>query len=147
MAKTNFTKVEEALAEGMRQMTMQNLHKLADSIQAVESADTKESMAEAKKKLITILKFEFNWMEKQDNTLYQKLGITRDEIKKILSQKENLTDEEFNHVKTIHEKLTELKKELEKVSPTKSDDELIEKERVKHINKRFNVKDDWLPLH
>lgn len=143
MAKTNFTKVEEALAEGMRQMTKQHLHKLADSIHEVESAKSEKSLIEAKKKLVAILKFEFNWMEKQDNTLYQKLGISKDEIKKIFETKDALTDEEFNRVKTLHEKLAELKKE----SPPKSNDELIEKERVKHINKRFNVKDDWLPLH
>lgn len=141
MAKTNFTKVEGALEEGMRQMIVQHLHTLADSI-----SNTKPKDETSQKKLMAALKFGLNRMEKQDAELYKKLGISKVELKKLIEKKEILSDEDFEKIKSIKAKVEALKKELEEKSP-ESNDQLIEKERVKHINKRFNTNDKWLPLH
>ncbi|HRD55328.1 MAG TPA: hypothetical protein PLC42_02920 [Parachlamydiaceae bacterium] len=146
MAKTNFTKVEEALAEGMRKMTMEHVHALADSISEINAKGFEKTEAETKNKLIAILKFELNWLGKQDPELHKKLGIKRSEIKKLIDKKEKLTAENFEKIKSIKEKLEQLKKELNEKSP-QTNEELIEKERTKHINKRFNKNDNWLPLH
>jgi hypothetical protein len=35
---------------------------------------------------------------------------------------------------------------MQKKNPQASDEQLIEDQKKKHINKRFNVRDDWLPL-
>lgn len=146
MAKTNFTKVEEALDEGMRKMMMEHVHVLADSISEINSKGFEKAEDETKNKLIAILKFELNWLDKQDSELHKKLGIKRSEIKKLIENKDHLTEEDFEKIKSIKNKLEELKKILSEKSP-QSDEELIEKERIKHINKRFNKNDDWLPLH
>ncbi len=144
MAKTNFTKVEEALDEGMRKMTMQHLHSLADSLSSIHSSDIKNNL-EAQRKLITVLKFELNWMHTHDISLHKKLGIKKSEISALLEKKEALTAEDFEKIKQLKEKIDALKKEMS-AETTVTDDQLIEKERLKHVNKRFNVNDNWLPL-
>jgi hypothetical protein len=146
MAKTNYTKVEEALDEGLRQLTKDKLHTLADSISTISAEGIEKVDIANRKKLIAALKFELNWMAKQDTALHQKLGLKKSEIKRLLETKEKLTSDDFEKIKQIKTKIDELKKELAEKSPV-SDDQLIEKERTKHINKRFNTNDKWLPLH
>lgn len=146
MAKTNFTKVEEALDEGLRQIIKDKLHSLTDSISNISTQGVEKADLASKKQLIAALKFELNWMAKQDPSLHHKLGIKKSEIKKLIETKEKLTQEDFEKIKFIKEKIDVLKKELEEKSP-ESNDQLIEKERIKHINKRFNTNDKWLPLH
>lgn len=144
MAKTNFTKVEDALNEGLLQMTVQHLHALADSIKGLGSEDIEKSDIAAQKKIIAILKFELTWMESNNITLSKDLGVTKSEIKKIIEKALPLQPQDFEKIKLIKNYLETLKKALEK---KQSNDQLVEKERVKHINKRFNTNDKWLPLH
>lgn len=143
MAKTNFTKVEAALDEGMRKMTMQHLHALTDSLSSINTDEIKTNI-EAQKKMITILKFELNWMHTHDISLHKKIGIKKSEIDALLS-KPSLELEDLEKIKDIKAKIDTLKKEISEESSV-TDDQLIEKERIKHINKRFNVNDKWLPL-
>lgn len=146
MAKTNFTKVEGALDEGLRQMTVQHLHALADSIKGLRVENIEKSDIASQKKIIAILKFELTWMESNNISLPKDLGVTKSEIKKIIEKAPPLESQDFEKIKTIKNYLETLKKELEKALP-QSNDEIVEKERVKHINKRFNTNDKWLPLH
>ena len=57
--------------------------------------------------------------------------------------KENAAKEEADDLK---KKLDDLAADIDKQHPDPTDEDLVEKERVKHINKRYNVKDRWLPL-
>jgi len=146
MAKTNFTKVEEVLEEGLRQMTVQHLHALADTLSNMDSEGIEKSDSDFLKKLITILKFEVNWMETHEISLEKRIGIKKSDIKKLIEKKPPFNAEDFDKIKEIKEKIEMLKAELEKKSP-ETNDQLVQKERVKHINKRFNTNDKWLPLH
>lgn len=146
MAKTNFTKVEEVLEEGLRQMTVQHLHTLADSLSNIDSQKIDKSDAASLKKLITILKFELNWMETHDISLEKRIGIKKSDIKKLIEKAPPYSEEDLEKLKEIKEKIQNLKSELEKKSPV-TNAQLVEKERKKHINKRFNTNDKWLPLH
>ena len=39
-----------------------------------------------------------------------------------------------------------IKKEMKKKAGALEDEELVEEQRTKHLTKRFNVNDKWLPL-
>lgn len=146
MAKTNFTKVEEVLEEGLRLMTVQHLHALADSLSSIDSQKIDKSDVSSLKKLITILKFELNWMKKNNISLEKRIGIKKSDVKKLIEKAPPYSDEDLRQLKEIKEKIQNLKSDLEKQSPV-TNDQLVEKERIKHINKRFNTNDKWLPLH
>ena len=64
MAKTDFTKVEQILAEGLRQMQRDELLKLADRAMGQEP---KLSATVNKKALI--LNYLIQWLEKLDSTI------------------------------------------------------------------------------
>lgn len=146
MAKTNYSKVEEALTEGMRQMMVQHLHSLADSLSDIDSKNFEDVSIASQKKLIAVLKFELNWIQKQDANFYKKMELSKSEVKKLIEKSEPLTKEDFETIKKVKAKIDEIKLEIEAKTP-QTNEELIEKERVKHINKRFNKNDNWLPLH
>jgi hypothetical protein len=58
-----------------------------------------------------------------------------------------LSAEEWQKVKEIHQKVMEYKKELLQKLPPLTDEQLVAAERKKHINKRYNINERWLPLH
>jgi hypothetical protein len=57
-----------------------------------------------------------------------------------------LTDENKQLLKKLKENLENLKPEILKNSPDLDESQIIEKERKKHQNKRFNIQEKWLPL-
>lgn len=137
MAKTNFTKAENALNNEMIKTTVRQVNSMADKKNPNEIESTN--------KLIALLKFELAWLEKQDKNLLKNQGISKSEIKAFIQKKEALTKEDLDKLLIIKEKIEVFKKEINKKS-AKTDDELVNKERNKHINKRFNTNDNWLPL-
>ncbi len=145
MAKTNYTKVEEALDEGLRKMTVNRLLESTESAkdQVADKASTKPSGAQGQQ--IAAIQTELKHLQKQGQKPYEKLGINKKDIKRYIEHPEALTLEDWNNIKKLKEKIDAFKKELEKI-PHSSDEELIEQERHKHINKRFNVNEKWLPL-
>ncbi len=136
MAKANYTKVEEALDEGLRKMTMQQLHALADG----KTDEAKESQG----KLIATLKLDLRLIAKTDAALFAKLEIDKIQTKKLLENPSTLTPEDWKGLIQLKERIDVWKKEF---TALQTNDQLIEKERVKHINKRFNTNEKWLPLH
>ena len=65
-----------------------------------------------------------------------------------LSTPAEFTAEEWLFLRALKLRIDELKKELYGEEIIKAEDEeRVTKERKRHINKRFNIRDDWLPLH
>lgn len=145
MAKTNYTKVEGALDEGLRKITVNKLLDIADEVEG-----TKDKEAEAKTtlemQLLTALHQELKHLHKQGKDPYKKLGINKKEIKNFIEKAETLTTEDWAKIKELKGKIDEFRKELDKLSQV-SDADLVDQERRKHINKRFNTNEKWLPLH
>lgn len=139
MAKANYTKVEEALNEGMLKMTMQQLHALADG----KTDEARKNQG----KLLAILKIDLRWIAKTDPSLFTKLAIKKDEIKKLFENPSSITPEDWKNLIELKERIDQCKKELFASKPGETNEQIIEKERVKHVNKRFNTNEKWLPLH
>ncbi|MGK5595417.1 MAG: hypothetical protein ACSNEK_08685 [Parachlamydiaceae bacterium] len=144
MSKTNFTKVEKAIDEGLQQMIINHLLDLADA-----TASEKEDQAltvEQKNVLIQALSRNLKKLSKLNQESFQKLSPLKKELKKLMLSQGSLTPEEWKKIKEIKEKIEVYRKEIAEVIPQISDDQIIEEERIKHINKRFNIKENWLPL-
>lgn len=77
--------------------------------------------------------------------MYKLLGITPEEIRE-LRKKKSLSDVENKKIQALLLKAKEMKVRVMKKLGIAKDSSLVEKERKKHINKRFNIKDTWLPL-
>lgn len=144
MAKTNFTKVEASLDEGLQKMKVNQLYEITESEKNPRRASLKEQ--EQKQLLINTLQHDVKIIEKHDHEMYGKIGIEKKELKELIANSKNLSPKDWELVKQIQQKVAVYKEEILKNFPQPSDDQLIEKERRKHINKRFNVNERWLPL-
>jgi hypothetical protein len=148
MAKTNFTKVEEALDEGLRKITINRLLQLADVAAGIGQTkpQTKERDEETHAHIIASIQRDLKFIVKKDPSVFSKIGFKKKDVKDFIDRAHALTPEEWEALKKIQEKVESYKKELVKSLPKTSNEDLIEGERVKHINKRFNVNEKWLPL-
>lgn len=145
MSKTNFSKVEKSLEEGMIKIKSQNLLKEADAYAAKtpkESVPTKEECQAA----LTGIERDLKKLLKQDEKIYKKLGFHKMDLKKLLSNPSLLTPQDWKTVKDIKERIEKYKKELAARLPFESDEDLVENQRTKHLTKRFNINDRWIPL-
>lgn len=146
MVKANFTKVEKALEEGLTQMTSQRLLDEADAANPKGKKKTAAPNPQAAAIVLQQMKGELRELEKTDANIFKKIGMGKSAFKKLLDSSAKLTPEEWAHVKEIRLKVEQYKKELSAKLPQQSDEEIVQKERIKHINKRFNVREKWLPL-
>lgn len=150
MAKTNYTKVEQALMAGLTKMTMHHLLELADRAQAGSGSQAETDaiiIPEARRMVIAALRQDLKSLKRKDTKVFSKLGVPKEGIQKILDTPATLTPEEWQQIKEIHQKVVEYKKELLRKIPAVTDEQLVEAERKKHINKRHNIDEKWLPLH
>ncbi len=149
MSKTNFTKVEEALAEGLRKIELEKLRQEAKARkQQAESPATPPSPeldAEHRRKKHA-LKLTLKWLLKQDKGIYSKLKTSEKEVKRLLEGPGELSEFDWEVLEMILTRADTIKKEMKKKAGALEDEELVEEQRTKHLTKRFNVNDKWLPL-
>ncbi len=149
MAKIDYTKVEQSLQEGLIKMQIASLLRLADIASALGSQPKKGASPGLDPAVIKALKklhLEIKQIRKNDPALYEKLGLTPDEIKRLFESPNNLTPADWEILKTIYEKIGQFKAELHGKLTPESDQEIIEKQRKKQKNERYNVNRNWLPL-
>lgn len=145
MAKTNFTKVENAFDDEMRKQLQQELLKEADRVSGNPSEENPEILkqkriAAEKKVLLQALQHDFKNINK--NLLEDEIKIDTRVLEDLLRKGIlHLNDSDIEELKKIKKNIDKYKGEHEGF-----DEKLVEAERKKHINKRFNVKDKWLPL-
>ena len=149
MGKTDFTKVEEALAEGLRKMEVDKLLAIADENAEIKTDDKGKSgkkLTQAQSQLISILKFELKQMNLSYDEICGRLKIDKTQLKHLLKDTEALVAADWEQISKLKEKLAAIKEEEEKKGGKPSDEAIIEQQRKKQKTKRFNVNDKWLPL-
>jgi hypothetical protein len=157
MVKINFQKVEEALEEAIRKITINRLLELATfasliggrSVQAEEVKDKPETAPgqdQVTLKILSSLQGDLQKLQESDAARFAQLGFTRNDLKKLRGNPKDLLPEDWMKIKEIKEKINEFKLEMRAQLPETDDLTVVETERKKHINKRFNIRDSWLPL-
>lgn len=141
MAKTNFLKAEEALTAALQKMSVEQLFEQAS---ARDNPATEENAKrdQARLYIIKTLQLELKKLHRHDSEIYKKLGIKRKELDVYLEFPAKISSETWKKIVALKAKVEEFSKNL----PEKTNDQLIEIERQKHITKRFNVNEKWLPL-
>jgi hypothetical protein len=159
MAKTNYTKVEEALAEGMRKIEVNRLLDIADERRQspvatagrVVMQDIKNKVDTLHLKRLEALHRELKALEKGGHDPCGKLKIDKAEIKRFRKDPTALTPIEWEKVKTARDQLATFKAKIEKKRMETSDDDLVNQDlvnqqRKKQVTKRFNINEKWIPL-
>lgn len=113
-----------------------------------EKALDEESEEELNPKLIPwyYLQQHLMWFKKKKvKDVYTTLNVTKDELNSY-DKKRDFSNEEFQRIEQILEKAKELKMRKMKEMGLATDETLIESQRRTHIYKRFNIRENWLPL-
>lgn len=151
MSKIDFNKVEQVLEEGLRQFGVKQLLYLADlaATFGMETTGKESAFDDQETKSLTLhtLFRNLQILRKKDKDLYKKLGINTKKMKNLVDNPAQLTSEEWEKIKKIRQRLDEYRRELRRKLEQISDQDIIKSERKKHINKRFNINEKWLPLH
>jgi hypothetical protein len=144
MAKTNFTKVEEILDENLRKMTADHL--LNQTKKTDKPNSHKKLLTEVQKQLISSLKRHLTGILRKESEAYNKMDVNKSELTRLINHPEDLSPQEWEALNQIHKKIAAFKEELRHKLPTIDNESLVEAQRKKHVNKRFNTNDKWLPL-
>ncbi len=144
MSKIEYTKAEKALSEGLLNFTIENIYELAKLVEVKDSIEEKKRLMQKREiaKKLTRVKHDLQWLSSKVRKIYTQMKIKRSKVEEILDKGEDLEKEDTKVLITVAEKLQEIRASLPKLS----NEEVVERERKKHINKRFNVNDKWLPL-
>ena len=144
MAKTNFSKVEESLQQGMNKLAIKKIVDSTDS-KVAEKQVAEESRLN-KKKICIYLIGELKRLSKSDKSIYSKLGTNMANAKKLLENPKKLTDEEWKFVLKLKAKIEAYKVAFSANIKELSNEEFVEKEREEQANSRFNIQKKWLPI-
>jgi hypothetical protein len=150
MAKIDYTKAENLLSEGLLKMSIKQLIQLADKTSSFTDPLHPSSLpsVQARTILLTFMENDIDKiMKAEEGFPNKKMGVSKKQIRGIIEKITELTLEDWKKLKVIRERILKYKKELGSKIPHKSNEEIVEEERKKHINKRFNKRDKWLPLH
>lgn len=144
MAKIDFTKVEGSFDDERRKKQQEELIKEVDRLTGKEEKHNPEIEKQRKVQIERkVLKQALlNDLKHFDEAVFALFTfLKKEEIKKLLSKGVDLSEEEYTLLEKVKEGLDHYKKEHPELN-----DLWIEEERKKQVNKRFNVKDKWLPL-
>lgn len=146
MPKINFSKVEKSFDKALQKLFIDHLSELAAIANVIQDPLSNIS-SKAIEDIITRFQKELKKLKKQDSKLYEKLELSvEDEQRFALSAKEYL-QQDWQRLKALKVRIDELKHELYGQESLNAEyDKQVTKERHKHINKRFNIREGWLPL-
>ncbi len=153
MPKNNYTKVEQALEQGLLKMQVTDLFEAAKPLFLPEAKADQASLptfsltVQQKSLMGSLTRDLTKFTSKLHPKLYAQLAIKRSELKAKLINPTSLSSEEWQQLKQIKDKIDLYKAQLQSQVPPLELNQLVENERLKHINKRFNTNEKWLPLH
>ena len=152
MAKTNFSKVEDILNQGLEHLTQSELLLLADKAASMgDSEQAKAALARVKNALkqreqqhwISSIKRNLAYLQKRDKDFLKSLKVKKKELEELMGKPAEIDEKGWEMLKLLSEKLDQYRADRKE---EQSDEGIVEAERLKHINKRLNVNDKWLPL-
>src|SRR5688500_13050845 len=106
MGKTNFTKVEISLEEGLRKMEVERLLQEASKVSRTTaiSKETPPQLTKEQKKLLRTLELNLIRLRSKDSKIFTKLKVKRSTIQKMIRESTQLTPEDWKHLATLLKK-------------------------------------------
>ncbi|WP_068467837.1 hypothetical protein [Candidatus Protochlamydia phocaeensis] len=145
--KVDFQKVENILSDTLQKIFIDHLSELAaiaNLINEPETTLTKKMIDE----IVSRFQTELKRLQEKDKKLYQKLELSAEDEQRFNLPAQQFTQDDWQRLKLFKERIDDLKRELlgEKAHNAQ-DEKRIEQERRRHVYKRFNIREGWLPLH
>jgi hypothetical protein len=147
MAKVNFTKVEGAFDKALQKLFIDHLSELAAIANVIQDPQSNISSKTIEDIIVRFQK-ELKKLKKQDPKLYARLNLSPEVEERFALPSKDYLQEDWMRLRALKLRIDELKHELYGQESIDAENEkIVSKERRRHINKRFNIRDGWLPLH
>ncbi len=147
MAKVNFSKVEKSFDRSLQKVWIDNLAELAAIVNVIQDP-AKKMTTKAIEDIIVRFQKELKKIKKQDPLLFKRLDLTPQEEERFNLPFQEYAHDDWLRLKALKLRLDEVRKELYGQETIDAEnDARVTKERKRHINKRFNIREGWLPLH
>lgn len=149
MAKINFTKAENALAEAMQKMMVEQLLNLTDDTSENGASPAKSQeiklakQAKERSVILYTLYCDLGRLQRLNRDIYKSLGLKKQSLETLMKSLVDITDEEWQNVLKAKE-LVET--QLKKISAGQTNEQLIKAQQKRSVNQRFNVSGRWIPL-
>ncbi|MCB1149763.1 MAG: hypothetical protein KDK48_06305 [Chlamydiia bacterium] len=151
MSKINYISQERAFDDTMARFRFEYLSILADlagsfGLMPIQQPELNpEQRARVQNFAVTNLKYALKALSRHKGYI-KRLHIKKSDVRHYMMNAGKLTDEEFARIQEILWNIRDIRHEIrEKLLP--EDEVIIESERKRSRNLRFNTKDHWLPLH
>jgi hypothetical protein len=147
MSKVSFEKVETILTETLLKIMIERLSELAAIATLMQ--DTQSKIPEpAIEQILKKFQADLVKMKKNEPKIYKSLELTEEEELEFSGSHKKFGAENWNRLKILKEKIEVLKKELygQELLEAETFNGQVETERLKHKNKRFNIREGWLPV-
>lgn len=147
MAKINFSKAEKSFDKALQKLLIDNLSELATIANVIQDPQ-KEISSKAIEEIIKRFQKELKKIKKQNPPLFNKLNLSPQDEERFGNRASEYTQEDWMRLKELKVRLDELRHELygQETLDVEYENQIL-KERRRHVNKRFNIRDGWLPLH
>lgn len=147
MAKVNFTKVEGAFDKALQKLFIDHLSELAAIANVIQDPQSNIS-SKSIEEIIARFQKELKKLKKQDPKLYERLNLSPEAEERFALPSKDYLQEDWMRLRALKLRIDELKHELYGQESVDAENEkIVIKERRRHVNKRFNIRDGWLPLH
>lgn len=146
MSKIDFTKVEQALKEGILKINISHLIHLADISSSLgkQAKDKKLTYDQQVRIALKGLEENVKKIKRLDKDVYRDLGFSKEKQDYFFNPETKLTNEDWVFLKAMHAKVEAALSLVKSKEP--SDQDIIQSQRKKQVTKRFNINDKWIPL-
>lgn len=140
MSKTNYSKVENAFTDSLEKMKIEKIREIPN-----QSPEQSGQPHPAQKFVIVVQ--ELKWLKKTDPDIHKNTKISKKEIATLADvikrRRNSLTDKEVERIDELLKIVKEYKKTILKEVENETQ---VEKENDRHLYKRHNVSEKWIPL-
>lgn len=142
MAKADFSKAEESFQRELEQFKIDKI------IEDTENHENSNAIQQFRmiNRLLTLIQYEIKGLKRKGINCYEILKIDKNTLKSFIKDPNTVSVDNWKMLREWKEQIDALKKTEEGKALVTTDEDIVDKERKVHINKRFNVSDKWLPL-
>lgn len=143
MTKTNYSKVELSLEEGLRKMTVSKLSNLADIATSSTPVNSEKKLSKKQQTILNKIVWGIKRLEKKERKIYEILKFPKEKLQTQLQNPKSLTDAEWKELEHCSH---EVKNLIKQYFLEENDEKIIEEQQMANKKKRININDKWLAL-
>lgn len=146
MPKINFTKAEKSFDRALQKLFIDHLSELAAIASVIDDPQANIS-SKTIEEIIKRFQKDLKKLKKGNTKLYERLELTEEDEKRFALPANEYTKQDWLRIKGLKLRIDELKHELYGQESRDAEyEKQVKKERIRHVNKRMNIRDGWLPL-